>query len=101
MDFLCSDGQLKARGRFSASETKMRTKTQIQKVSGQPSKLAPEISLIAFLAGAILLRVVDICAATPAVDPACTPTPANRALISCAVRGDQTLNALPVQASIR
>jgi len=101
MDFLCPDGQLKARGRFSASETKMRTKTQIQKVSGQPSKLTPEISLIAFLIGAILLRVIDICATTPAVDPACTPTPANRAQISCAVRGDQNLNALPLQASIR
>ncbi len=79
----------------------MRTKTQIQKVSGQPSKLAPEISLIAILLSAILLRVVDICAATPAVDPACSPTPANRAIVSCAVRGDQNWNALPVHTRSR
>ncbi len=77
----------------------MRTKTQAQKVAGQPSDLAPEISLIAILFAAILLRVLDICAATPAVDPACTPTPANRAVISCAVRGDQNWNALSVQAA--
>ena len=79
----------------------MRTKTQIQKVSGQPSKLAPEISLIAILLSAILLRVVDICAATPAVDPACSPTPANRAIVSCAVRGGQKWNALPVHTRSR
>ena len=79
----------------------MSMKTQIQKVSGQPSDLTPEISLIAILVGAILLRLVDLSATTPAVDAGCNPTPANRAVISCAVRGDQSWHALPVQASIR
>jgi hypothetical protein len=50
MDFLCAVRQLGSRGRFSASEIKMGTKTHIQKVSGQPGNLTPEISLIAMLA---------------------------------------------------
>ncbi|MGP8233532.1 MAG: hypothetical protein ACLQL2_12855 [Methylovirgula sp.] len=77
----------------------MRTKTQIQKASGQPSNLAPEISLIAILGAAILLRVLDICATTVTDDPACSSTPANRAVISCAIHGDQHWNALTRQAS--
>jgi hypothetical protein len=109
MDFLCAGRQLRSRSRFSASEIEMRNKTQIQKVSGQPtrkasgqpSSLAPEISLIAFLTAMLLLRVLDICS-TASVDPACTPTTANRAAISCATRPDQgpSINAFQA-ASIR
>jgi hypothetical protein len=99
MDFLCAGRQLRSRSRFSASEIEMRIKTQIQKVSGQPSSLAPEISLIAFLTAMLLLRVVDICSTTASIDPACTPTAANRAAISCAIRPDQGLNTNAFQAA--
>jgi hypothetical protein len=72
----------------------MRTKTQIQKVSGQPGSLAPEISLIAFLSAMVLLRMLDLYSPGAAINPACSPTLADRAVISCAIRPDQNLNAL-------
>ena len=75
----------------------MRTKTQIQNVSGQPSD-APEIALIVILVSMVLLRLLDIASPPASENSDCTPTLANRAVISCAVRGDQPWDASSTQA---
>jgi hypothetical protein len=70
----------------------MRSKTQIQNISGQP-KDAPKIAIAAVLVGIILLRVMDIFSPPPLNSPVCTPTLADRAVISCAVRSVQNWRA--------
>jgi hypothetical protein len=93
MEFLRGFRQLKARSRFSASEIEMKTKMGMPNVSGQqlpdrPSE-APEWTLIAILGAMVLLRILDIFSPQAVENPDCTPTLANQAVISCAVRPDQ------------
>jgi hypothetical protein len=93
MDFLCASRQVEARSRSSASEIEMRTKMGTPNVSdrqasGRPSD-GPELALIAILVAMVLLRILDIYSPTVAENPNCTPTLANQAVISCAVRPDQ------------
>jgi hypothetical protein len=80
----------------------MRTKTQTQNVaggdtSGQPSD-TPEVALIAILGAMVLLRILDVYSPPASENGGCTPTYASRAVISCAVRGDQTWDASSTQA---
>ncbi|HEY0145231.1 MAG: hypothetical protein WDN29_05620 [Methylovirgula sp.] len=81
----------------------MRTKTQIEKVSGrhvssQPGD-APEVALIAILVAMVLLRILDVYSPPASATAGCAPTHASRAVISCAVRGDQTWDASSTQAA--
>jgi hypothetical protein len=82
---------------LSASEIRMKTKTGTQNVSGRqvsgPPSAAPEIALIAILTAVVLLRILDIYSPPAVENPDCTPTLANEAVISCAVRPDQNRNA--------
>jgi hypothetical protein len=71
----------------------MRTKMETQNVSGRqisgPPSAAPEYTLIAILVAMVLLRILDICSPPAVNNPDCTPTLANQAVISCAVRPEQ------------
>jgi hypothetical protein len=86
----------------SASEIQMKTKMGTQNVSGRqvsgPPSAAPEIALIAILTAVVLLRILDICSPPAVENPDCTPTLANEAVISCAIRPDQNRNALSRQS---
>ncbi len=81
----------------------MRTKTQTENIagghtSGQPSD-TPELALIAILVAMVLLRILDVYSPPASENESCTPTHASRAVISCAVRGDQAWDASSAQAS--
>jgi hypothetical protein len=91
----------------------MKTKTHAERVSRAPHPgaaktsselidVTPELTLIALLFGLILLRVLDLCAATPDA-PACAAPPANRAAISCAIHENpQAASPMrPVRGSTR
>jgi hypothetical protein len=88
-----------------ASEIEMRTKTGTQNASGrqvsEPPSAAPEIALIAILTAMVLLRILDICSPPAVENPNCTPTLANEAVISCAIRPDQNRNASSPQIIAR
>ncbi len=75
----------------------MKTKTQIQNVSGEPSD-APEITLIAILVSMVLLRILDVFSPPASEHPDCTATFANRAVIPCAILGDRNWGASSTQA---
>jgi len=91
----------------------MKTKTHAERVSRAPhpdaaktsselTDITPELTLIAILFGLILLRVLDLCAATPN-SPACASPPANRAAISCAIHENPQAGGLvrPARGSAR
>jgi hypothetical protein len=49
------------------------------------------------LTAMVLLRILDICSPPAVENPDCTPTLANEAVISCAVRPDQNRYVSPQQ----
>ncbi len=73
----------------------MRTKTPIRNVSAHQPSDAPEIALLAILASMVLLRMLDVFSPPALENSSCAPRLANRAIIACAVRGDQARQALP------
>lgn len=62
----------------------------IRSVFGEPAHVwHPEVLLASVLAAVVMIGALDRFSVPTPADPTCSSTPANRAQVLCAVRGDQ------------